>query len=166
MTKYSLMSQFEFLLMGFVEGFHQGIPEHSIQDLRWYCLPNHSSAVKSIDKIERNIEKEVLAGRMFGPYSKEEVFNNLGFFRTSPLGAVENGNGSFRPIDNFSFPKNDPLIPLVNYFVDKMEFETTWDVFKVVALFFRNLKRIVRLGSSTGKVSIGRSLHIQLNGSI
>lgn len=146
LRKYDLLNRFRYLLKGFVEGFHQGIPQHSVQDLKWYCPPNHSSAEKVINKIENNIEKEILAGRMFGPYSKEEVFLNLGFFRTSPLGAVENGDGSFRPINDFSFPRNDPLIPSVNSFVNKMDFETTWDDFKIVAMFFRNLKKKCQIG--------------------
>ncbi|EHS64023.1 uncharacterized protein PGTG_22040 [Puccinia graminis f. sp. tritici CRL 75-36-700-3] len=43
-----------------------------------------------------------------------------------------------RPINNLSFPKKDLTIPSVNSFVNKSDFETTWDDFNVVANFFRS----------------------------
>lgn len=140
LEKFDLMEKYGYLIKGFVDGFHQGIPSHSIDGLDWYCPPNHSSALKVREKIQKNIDKEVMAMRMFGPFSKEYVFSKMGFFRTSPLGAVENGDKSLRPINDLSFPRNDPLIPSVNSFVDKDDFSTTWDDFNVVASFLKNLK--------------------------
>lgn len=139
LKNFNLVDRFGFLLEGFKHGFHQGIPTHTLKELKWFCPPNHSSALVVKDKIMKNIENELVAGRMFGPYDKQTVYANLGFFRTSPLGAVENSDKSFRPINDFSYPRNDPMIPSVNSFVDKDEFETTWDDFKIVAKFFRNL---------------------------
>lgn len=146
LEKEGLLSEYLYLLDGFVEGFHQGIPQHTVQDLSWFSPPNHKSALDAKEKIEKNILKEVSAGRMYGPFTALEVFNNLGFFRTSPLGAVINGDGSFRPINDLSFPKFDPTIPSVNSFVNKDDFVTTWDDFKVVARFFRNLETEVLIG--------------------
>ena len=83
---------------------------------------------------------------MYGPFSQSEVHNNLGFFRTSPLGAVVNGDGSFRPINDLSYPRFEIGVPSVNSFVNKDDFKTTWDDFKVVARFFRTLETEVRLG--------------------
>lgn len=122
---FGLLEKYSYLLDGFKNGFHQGIPEHSIHGLDWYCPPNHSSAMNVKEKIEKNLAKEVLAKRMYGPFDKQTVFNHIGFFRSSPLGAVENGDKSFRPINDLSFPRDDPLIPSVNSFVDKNSFETT-----------------------------------------
>ncbi|KAA1121498.1 hypothetical protein PGTUg99_029692 [Puccinia graminis f. sp. tritici] len=59
------------------------------------------------------------------------------FFRTNPLGAAINGDGSVRPINDLSFPRNDPLTPSVNSFVDKLDYATTWDAFERVSKFFR-----------------------------
>jgi hypothetical protein len=59
------------------------------------------------------------------------------FFQTNPLGAVINGDGSMRPINNLSYPHGKKDIPLVNSFVSAEDFKTTWDNFKVVATFFR-----------------------------
>lgn len=141
-----LEAKFGFLIEGFKHGFHQGIPQHTLGEMKWFCPENHSSALLARDKIEKNFKKETEAGRMFGPYEREEVFSKLGFFRTSPLGAVENNDGSFRPICDLSYPRGDPTTPLVNSFVDKTDFETTWDDFKIVVLFFKNLSKTVLLG--------------------
>lgn len=134
------------LIDGFSFGFHQGIPVHSLGELNWFCPPNHSSALKVKDKIMKNLEKEVKAKRIFGPFSKETVFQNLGFFRSSPLGAVENGDKSFRPINDLSFPRDDPSTPSVNSFVNKEEFNTTWDDFETVSRFLRNLNTECEVG--------------------
>lgn len=134
------------LIEGFTSGFHQGIPVHSLGDLKWFCPPNHSSALKVKDKIMKNLDKEINARRIFGPFTKETVFQNLGFFRSSPLGAVENGDKSFRPINDLSFPRDDPSIPSVNSFVDKNDFCTTWDDFETVSKFSRNLQDECKVG--------------------
>lgn len=146
LEKEGLLVEYFYLLEGFAKGFHQGIPKHTVKDLQWFSPPNHNSAIEARNKIERNILKEVAAGRMCGPFTELEVFNNIGFFRTSPLGAVINGDGSFRPINDLSFPRFDPDIPSVNSFVNKDEFATTWDDFKVVAQFFRSLEEDVLMG--------------------
>lgn len=136
---FGLFDKYNFLMEGFTNGFHQGIPAHSLAGMKYYCPPNHSSAMKVRQRIQKKLDKEVAKGRMFGPYSKECVFRNLEFFRTSPLGAVENGDKSLRPINDLSYPRGDPIIPSVNSFVNKEDFKTTWDDFKVVAKFFRNM---------------------------
>lgn len=114
-----LLAEFLYLLDGFSEGFHQGIPKHTIGNLRWFSPPNHNSALEAKEKIESNIDKEVKAGRMCGPFTELEVFEKMGFFRTSPLGAVINGDGSFRPINDLSYPRHDDDIPSVDSFVNK-----------------------------------------------
>lgn len=146
LKKFGLLSKYLYLLDGFSEGFHQGIPTHTIGNLLWYSPPNHRSPLEAREKIEENIKKEVTKGRMKGPFSQGEVYKNLGFYRTSPLGAVINGDGSFRPINDLSFPKSDESIPSVNSFVDKDDFKTTWDDFKVVSRFFKTLEIDVLLG--------------------
>lgn len=146
LSRYDLTEKYGYLMDGFVNGFHQGIPEHKLDGIRWFCPPNHKSASLAREKIEANFLKEKNAGRLLGPYAQEEIFKHWGFFRSSPLGAIENGDGSFRPICDLSFPRDVPSTPSVNSFVDKNEFITTWDDFKVVALFLRNLKCDVLLG--------------------
>lgn len=97
LSKFGILAEYSYLLEGFVEGFHQGIPSHTLPGMRWFSPPNHRSALDAKEKIKKNIEKEVRAGRMCGPFSDIHVFNKLGFFRTSPLGAVINGDGPSDP---------------------------------------------------------------------
>jgi hypothetical protein len=82
---------------------------------------------------------------MYGPFSHKEVSKRFPFSRTSPLGAVVNGNGSIRPINNLSFPRNVPDVPSVNSYVQATDFKTTWDDFKVVASFLQRQKEPVKL---------------------
>lgn len=82
---------------------------------------------------------------MHGPFSEIEVSEHLGFFRTSPLGAVINGDESFRPINNLSYPRFDNSIPSVNSFVNKDAFATMWDDFRIVSTFFDSLTKKVLL---------------------
>lgn len=48
---FDLLDSFGFLLAGFKDGFHQGIPPHTLDDMKWFCPPNHSSAMKVKEKI-------------------------------------------------------------------------------------------------------------------
>lgn len=134
------------ILRGFREGFDQGIPLDPIPGLQFFCPDNHSSALEVKDEIEENLRKEIAAGRMFGPFTKNEAYQKLGFFRTNPLGAVVNGDGSLRPINNLSYPRNDPQIWSINARVDMDDFITTWDNFEVVAEFFVHAEGKLHLG--------------------
>lgn len=70
---FGLLADFLYLLDGFKEGFHQGIPIHKIDGMKWFSPPNHRSALDAREKIEANIKKEVASGRMYGPFSDIEV---------------------------------------------------------------------------------------------
>ncbi|OAV91740.1 hypothetical protein PTTG_27870 [Puccinia triticina 1-1 BBBD Race 1] len=109
-------------------------------DWSFYTPPNHESALQARRKIKESTSKELLAKQMFGPFTHKEVNQHFNFFRTSPLGAVINGDGSLRPIKNLSFPHGNQQIQSVNSFVDAAEFTTTWDNFNTVAKFIRELK--------------------------
>lgn len=52
------------------------------------------------------------------------------------MGSVVNGDGSFRVINDMSYPQNVEGVPSVNSFVDKEEFDTSWDDFETLARFF------------------------------
>lgn len=80
LSRYNLQEEFGFLIQGFECGFDQGIPDHVIPGLRWYCPKNHTSALLAREKIDKNFEKELKAGRIFGPYKQEFVFEKFGFF--------------------------------------------------------------------------------------
>lgn len=143
LTRAGLRSKYSDVIKGFTTGFDQGIPDHVIRDqttgspLPFYLPPNHSSARLAAEKIATSIQNEVDQKRMFGPFTREQLSSVFPFFRTSPMGAVINNDGSLRPINDLSYPKHDAHIASVNSFVDPKKFKTTWDDFKVVATFFR-----------------------------
>lgn len=143
LTNANLLERYKDVILGFRHGFDQGIPPHVVRDkksgetLPFFIPPNHSSAKLATEKIRKSISDEVKAKRMFGPFTREQVSAQFPFFRTSPMGAVINGDGSLRPINDLSYPKLDEYVPSVNSFVDASKFVTTWDDFKVVAAFFR-----------------------------
>ncbi|EHS63335.1 uncharacterized protein PGTG_21636 [Puccinia graminis f. sp. tritici CRL 75-36-700-3] len=135
-----LLPQFDDVIKGFQEGFDQGIPQHTVGDLPFYTPPNHASALQAREKIEKSLRTEIEAGRMYGPFEKDQVTKKFPFFRTNPLGAVINGDGLLRPINDLSHPHGKDGIPSVNSFVEADNFKTTWDDFNLVATFFRKLK--------------------------
>jgi hypothetical protein len=129
----NLLTEFEDVIRGFREGFDQGIPNHNLGPaIPYFTPPNHQSALLAREKIEKSMEKEIEAGRMFGLYTHEQLMKKFDFFRTNPL-----GDGSTRPINNLSFPRNDQSIPSVNSFVEKLDYATTWDDFEKVSKFFQ-----------------------------
>ncbi|KNF01052.1 hypothetical protein PSTG_05683 [Puccinia striiformis f. sp. tritici PST-78] len=138
LTSNGLMEEYADIIDGFTNGFHQGIPTHNLgRDWFFFTPPNHQGALLVREKIEESIKKEIAAKRIFGPYTKEQVHKKFGFFRTNPLGAAINGDGSVRPINDLSFPRNTE-VPSVNSFVNKHDYDTTWDDFRVVSKFFRS----------------------------
>lgn len=146
LRKAGILSEYKDVIDGFKNGFDQGIPDHNINNLSSFTPSNHSSSLLVADKIKSNIKKEVDKKRMFGPFSHDQVAKVFPFYRSSPLGAVVNGDGSVRPINDLSYPRNVPDTPSVNSFVDKNKFSTTWDDFDRVATFFRSSKDLWLLG--------------------
>jgi hypothetical protein len=98
-----LFEEFGDVLFGFEFGFHQGVPPHTINGMRWFTPPNHSLSLEAKEKIRENFSKEIVAGRMFGPYTYNQVSSNFDFFPLSPLGAVVNGEELFKPSMIFHF---------------------------------------------------------------
>ncbi|KNF05459.1 hypothetical protein PSTG_01269 [Puccinia striiformis f. sp. tritici PST-78] len=142
----NLLPEFSDVLLGFQEGFNQGIPQHSLgPNLPFFTPPNHASAWEAHEKIEEKLQKELREGRMFGPFSHQEVQLRFPFFHSNPLGAVINGNGSFRPTNDLSYPHGRPDVPSVNSFVNADDFLTTWDDFNIVSSFLRQETQPVHL---------------------
>jgi hypothetical protein len=146
LRKTGLLTKYSDVLHGFVHGFPQGIPQHDIQGLQWYKPINHETADAAREEIKDNFRKELKAGCMQGPYTHKEVASVFPFFRSSPLGTAVNSDGSVRPINDLSYPYDKKGIPSVNSFVDKMDFETTWDDFKTVTRFFKRNTNTYLLG--------------------
>lgn len=146
LQKANLLHKYEDVIRGFEQGFDQGIPHHTIEGIPYFTPENHTSSLLVSEKIKINIAREVEKGRMYGPFTHQQISNIYPFFRSNPLGAVVNGDGSVRPINDLSFPRNTPSTPSVNSFVDKDMFKTTWDDFSRVAAFFSASKDMWLLG--------------------
>lgn len=146
LRKAGLLEKYEDVIHGFEHGFDQGIPIHSIQDKSHFTPQNHKSSLLVSEKIMNNIKNEIEMKRMYGPFTHEEISKAFPFYQSNPLGAVVNGDGKVRPINDLSYPRNVPGIPSVNSFVDKMDFKTTWDDFARVAIFFKSSKDLWLLG--------------------
>jgi hypothetical protein len=145
LIQHKLLPEYNDILHGFKFGFEQGIPQHKIEGMRYYTPDNHSSSEKVKTKVEESIKKEILAKQMFGPFTLSEVMKKFDFFRSNPLGAVVNGDGAIRTINDLSFPRYDPDVRSVNSFVNKHDFETTWDNFCIVSDFFAKDNRKMEL---------------------
>ncbi|EHS63528.1 uncharacterized protein PGTG_21702 [Puccinia graminis f. sp. tritici CRL 75-36-700-3] len=127
------------MIHGFRHGFNQGIPNHNLgPSIPYFTPPNHQSTLLAQEKIESSITKEIEAGRIYGPNTHTQLMEKYKFFRSNPLGAVVNGDGSFRPINDLFFPHNNLQLPSVNSFVDKLDYATTWDDFEKVSKFLCN----------------------------
>lgn len=137
MKEVGLEKDIPYIANGFKFGFCLGIPQHEIEGLPWYTPENHKSALVAKEQIELTLEKEKKAGRILGPFSHEEVRERFGFFRSNPMGGAVNGDGSIRMVNDLSHPKNEPNLPSVNSFVNKLNYGTHWDDFDKVALFFQ-----------------------------
>ncbi|KNE91345.1 hypothetical protein PSTG_15274 [Puccinia striiformis f. sp. tritici PST-78] len=137
----NLLPAFQDVLEGFVKGFDQGIPEHNVAGLQFFTPENHKSSELAKKKIEESIQKELLARRMYGPFTHDFMKTKFAFLWSSPLGAVVNRDRLVRPINDLSYPQNDPLVKSVNSFVNSDNFETTWDDFKTLSKFFAEDKR-------------------------
>lgn len=146
LRKTGLLEEYQDVIDGFTHGFDQGIPEHTITGLTHFTPVNHSSATLVADKITDNLKSEVDKGRMFGPFTHETVAQQFPFFRSNPLGAVVNGDGAIRPINDLSYPRNVPDTPSVNSFVNKRDFDTTWDDFGTVSKYFKSSNDLWLLG--------------------
>ncbi|KDN34886.1 hypothetical protein RSAG8_12073, partial [Rhizoctonia solani AG-8 WAC10335] len=129
-----LLDEFGDIPPGLRHGFRIGA---SGQVTTLYIPKNHASALLHPDAVEKHINTELCAGRYSGPFSKTNLLDLIGLFRTAPLGVVEKSSapGSFRIIQDFSYPHNDPIHQSLNSQIDGDEFTCTWGFFADVALF-------------------------------
>lgn len=146
LKRAGILDEYKDIIYGFHNGFDQGIPDHRIGAEPYFTPKNHNSSLLVADKIKESIAKEVARSRMFGPFTHAEISEIYPFYRSNPLGAVVNGDGAIRPINDLSYPRNVQRTPSVNSFVDKNDFKTTWDDFETVSLFFKSSKDLWLLG--------------------
>jgi hypothetical protein len=94
---------------------------------RTYTPPNHKSALDNAPAIDRHIAKEISERRISGPFEEKELERRIGYFRTSPLGAIPKGTDDVRVIQDLSFGDEDH--PSVNDEINPKLFESEWSSF-------------------------------------
>ncbi|KAE8181627.1 hypothetical protein CF336_g8852, partial [Tilletia laevis] len=118
----NLLDDFGDLLAGLRDGFDFGIPP--LRETR--TPPNHVSASANSEALQIIAEKEMARGRWAGPYDRARVESEIGPFQTSPLGLLPKSNGSWRLVQDLSYPR-DRSYDSINKFIISDEFLTTWD---------------------------------------
>ncbi|KAF5390649.1 hypothetical protein D9757_002642 [Collybiopsis confluens] len=126
-----------------VDNLRQGFPLGHMPTLsETIIINNHSSTIKYPEVVEEYISEESTAGRMSGPFSKEEAELILrGPFVSSPLIVSEQTQGPGQPSKlrvcrNLSKDSTDSsglVFPAVNSYVEKELFPTTFDSAAIVA---------------------------------
>ncbi|KAI7953736.1 hypothetical protein MJO28_006283 [Puccinia striiformis f. sp. tritici] len=156
--KANLIPEFSDVL----DGFNQGIPpNHNLGPQRPFFTPNnHTSAWEVKGKIEEKLAKEVLEGQMFGPFTHEQVKKKFKFFRSNPLGAVTNGDGSLRPTNDLSAREGPVLLAIFDWEKAYRQIPTAMDQwpFLMIKNFKGNLLLDTRItfGGVAGCGSFGR----------
>ncbi|KAE8217493.1 hypothetical protein CF319_g8429 [Tilletia indica] len=122
LRELDLLDAFGHVVDGLRDGFDFGIPPITSTQ----TPPNHASARENREVLRDIAKKEVEKGRWAGPYTKQQVEKVLGPFQSSPLGVIPKPNGTFRLIQDFSFPRNGSYTS-INAYIISDEFITAWD---------------------------------------
>ena len=99
---------------------------------------NHGSCRKGPQFISNYIASEVAAGRYSEGYTPQELESRIRPYCTSPLGLIPKSD-SFRLIQDFSFPHDDPHRKSVNYSINTDDFPTQWGTFDKTAAIILTL---------------------------
>lgn len=125
-----LLSQFHDVPYSIRNGFDMGT--HSAPH-KTYTPPNHASSLTHPQAILSYIHTELSLGRYTGPFSRSKLELLIGPFRTSPLGVVPKpGTSDYRLVQDFSFPRNNPLLPSINSEINLDDFRCDWGSFRQV----------------------------------
>jgi Reverse transcriptase (RNA-dependent DNA polymerase)/Reverse transcriptase-like len=129
----NIFDSFRDVVQGIKYGFDPGI---SNPPYVTFTPPNHSSAHKQPSVIDEYITTELRERRYTGPFSRHFLERYIGPFRTSPLGLVPKAGSpnTFRMIQDFSFPRGDPLRPSINDYINVDDFPCEWGSFSEVLL--------------------------------
>lgn len=111
------------------------------------CKPHHLSQTLSLHQRKKYKEEERL-GRISRGYTKKELEDTIGYFRTAPLSVAESRPGKLRAITNHSYPftrypidlktlpRNsnnkiiiNPSVTSINSVIDTTQFQCEWGTF-------------------------------------
>lgn len=126
----NLIYQFHDVPHSIRNGFNMGTPSTPHET---YTPPNHTSSLTHPQAILSYIHSELSLGRYTGPFSRSKLEQLIGPFRTSPLGVIPKpGTDKFRLVQDFSYPRNNPLLPSINSEINLDDFRCDWGSFRQV----------------------------------
>ena len=116
---------------------HAGIPQIHCS----HTPPNNQSTEIIADIFNEMIKSEFDKGRYLGPFSQEELEDEIGPFQSSPLSLVPKAGkpGKFHLIQNLSHPHTNHPVPSINALLNSDNFPCTWGTFRTVCTLIRNL---------------------------
>jgi hypothetical protein len=145
LQKHDLTSSYPFLTRNLCNGFPMG--EFPVLT-KSVIFPNHPSCTNYDNEIRTYLEEEVVAGRMFGPFSQAEMQDIMkGPFQSSPLiidvqPQPDGAPDKIRMCRHMS--KRDKFHPSTNDYVDAFKFPTRFgsvsEVGEIVSPSFSILK--------------------------
>lgn len=124
LAKHGILDEFMDVIIGIEEGFTL----NSMLSIFESCVyRNHASALQNRHAVNKTIQKEVTAGRYYGPYSKANLESLLGRpFVSHPIGVVPKANGvDFRVVEDLSWPRNSS-VKSVNALTDFSDVPVDW----------------------------------------
>lgn len=140
LEEHGLRERYHKITNGFRFGFDLDLPHILVSQIpiNSPSLAEHSKALDDI------IDRELLAGRYIGPFTRSDLQSLVGPFQTSPVSIIPKSGkpGRFRVIQNFSFPHSpSPHAPQpsINSMVISDNFPCTWGTFDTVCSIIRHL---------------------------
>lgn len=108
---------------------------------RTFAPPNNQSTELLSHAFIDIIQSEFNKGRYLGPFSQEELEDEIGPFQSSPLSLVPKSGkpGKYRLIQNLSYPHTNTPIPSINSHLNSDDFPCTWGTFRTVCTLVRNI---------------------------
>lgn len=137
LIKHDLLVKYPNIPHYIQHGADAGIPKIT----QTYIPPNCPSTIIHSSAFEEIVQREFDKDRYSGPFSREDVEQQIGPFQTSPLSMVPKAgkSGKFRLIQNLSFPRNHPTFRSINHALDSDAFPCTWGTFSTICTLVDNL---------------------------
>jgi hypothetical protein len=154
---YKLTNMFPSLVHSLHHGFIIGYPVITCTQ----SPPNSTSIPLYQNEFENIVKKEIAKNRYIGPTPLATIESLLGPYQTSPFSMIPKLRwpGTFRLVQNFSFPINPFPFPFpnpsVNDAIDASLFPCTWGKFSTIYLLVSRLS----LGSQAATRDIAEAYH-------
>ena len=127
-----------YLIPDFIlHGAYAGIP-----NITHTYTPLNKDSTETLSLVFNDIiQAEFNKGRYLGPFSRNELEQEIGPFQSSPLSLVPKPGkpGKYRLIQDLSHPHTNSPIASINSHLNSDDFPCTWGTFRTVCTLIRNL---------------------------